>query len=298
MLPSIRQRLIIACGLALGGACWLASRGMLSPADGSTGLSLFDARVGIVPAVVCVALAGIPALALGLLSSATGNPLSGVFTVAASLLILAGQDGSMSGWIRRTSLPDGYALLAAEMLIWQLGVVVILVATAKLRSPMRSRWPALAFDDHLGVDTRIHFPQALSLAGGATCALVAGVLSFFLIRSDAAGQVIGALITAFAIGATVAQMVFPQPNPVGILFSPAIVAMAAYGYVLFSFGTHDEVLAAWFAQTSSSAAANARLPGPAMALPIHYASAALAGCAIGVGMAQAFDAARVQATEA
>lgn len=73
--------------------------------------------------------------------------------------------------------------------------------------------------------------------------------------------------------------------------------MAAYGYVLFSFNSHDEVLAAWFTQTSS-AAAGARMPGPAMALPIHYASAALAGCAIGVGMAQAFDAARVQATEA
>ena len=40
------------------------------------------------------------------------------------------------------------------------------------------------------------------------------------------------------------------------------------------------------------------LPGPALALPIHYASAALVGAAAGIGLAHSFEATATNPTEA
>ena len=49
----------------------------------------------------------------------------------------------------------------------------------------------------------------------------------------------------------------------------------------------QEALAAWYNQIPAAGSALHRLPGLARALPIHYASAAVCGCTLCVGFAQA-----------
>ncbi len=285
MMPKMRQRLTIAAAIVVGAICWTFARPYLQAADGASGLTLTTARVGMFAAVLTVVIAGIPALALGMLVSVTGHPLAGVFAVTVSLAALAVGGGPIDGWMVGASIPSDYGSLMIETLVWQAGVVVMLVVIQRLRSPLRSRWPALAFSDHLGIDTQIRFPEAQALAAGAICAGFGGVISYFFMRSTDSGQVIGVLLLAFGIGGFAAHLILPQSNPVGILLGPAVIALGAYGYVLMNFHTREDVLAAWF---------NGDLPGLALALPIHYASAAVAGCAAGVGIAQGFEAAKAK----
>ena len=97
--------------------CWIS--GIIQAADGSGGLSLISANWGLPQAVIGLAMASVPAVVLGILVSATGNPLSGVFVVAASLCALAAITGPVDGWIYRLDLPTkDYGLLILEMLLW------------------------------------------------------------------------------------------------------------------------------------------------------------------------------------
>lgn len=278
MLPSMRQRLIIAAAIAVGVLGWLWVRPLLLPADGTDGLSLFAARAGLPMAVALVLVAGIPALVVGVVASATGNLLSGVFAAAAALCVLAGSTGPIDDWMWRAQLPQGYRGFIFEALIWQGLWAVMLAVIGFFRSPLRTRWPALAFTDHLGVDTRIRLPQVQALMAGLVSAVIGGVAAWLLVRSSDPGQVIGGLVIAFAVGGMLGHVVFPQTNPVGILLSPTLVAIASYGYVLTQFNSHEAVLQAWYTRT---------LFGPALAMPIYFASAGVAGCALGVGLAQA-----------
>ena len=285
MLPSIRHRLLIGAAIAIGALGWLLVAEMLRPADGSPGLTLMGSRMGLIMALAVVAAAGLPAAALGVFTSAAGNPLSGVFAVSAALAGLAAAGGSMEGWVRGASLPRDFGWLIVECFVWQAGLVVMLAMIQHFRSPLRTRWPALAFQDHLGVDIRIQIPELHAIGAGTVSALFAAVLCYFLIRNADEGQVIGALTIAFGVGGLAGQTVFPQSNPAGILLSPFVVAAVSYGYVLLRFADRHEVLTAWYDQS---------LPGMAKALPIHYASAAVAGCTIGMGIAQCLDHSRAQ----
>lgn len=278
MLPSMRQRLILAVAIALGSVALLAILPELRPADGSGGLSLMSAAVGPLRAIALVALACLPVLALGLVASVTGHPLSGIFVVGAALLVLAGVGGPIDPWMWRSNLPGDYRRLLLEIVIWQAGLVLMLLVIQRLRSPLRTRWPALAFSDHLGIDTHIRFPQAQALGAGLVTAVFAGAGCYLLIRSTEIGQIIGSLLVAFTLGSMIAQMIFPQSNPIGILLSPGLVAALSYGYVLANFASTERVLEAWYLR---------RLPGSALVLPIFYASAGLIGCTLGIGLAQA-----------
>ncbi|MCE9589374.1 MAG: hypothetical protein K8S99_02490 [Planctomycetes bacterium] len=289
MFPRLRQRLIIALAIALGAFCWLAVGSMVAAPDNSPGLSLFTARSGPAVAIIIVAVAGVPALVLGVMASASGHPLSGVFAVALSLGILAGWGGPIDGWMRRSALPGAYTWLIVECVVWQAGVIVMLAVIQRLRASLRSRLPALAVVDHLGMDTNLRLPRLHALGAGVVCAIVSGLLCFLLIRTSDTGQVIGSLIVAFTVGGMAAQFIFPQSNPVGILLSPGLVAVSAYGYVLMNLFTREGVLSAWW---------SGGFPGPALVLPIYYASFAVAAAAMGVGLAQALAHGTQEATRA
>ncbi len=286
MLPTIRQRVVIVTAMIIGAAAWLSVTSILIAPDGSDGVSLMSARVGVVAAVLIVAVVGVFALGFGLIASVMGNPLSGVFAVSGGLGVLACKTGAIDGWMRRSVLPDDYSDLMVEVLIWQAGVVIMLSAIQWLRSPMRAIWPALAYEDHLGVDIHLRFPQAQAWAAGAVCAVCGSGMGCLLIRDANVGQVVGSLVMSFGVGGLVAGLIFPQVNPVGILFSPAMVAIGAYAYARLGFQNADELLQVWYGQ---------QLPGIVLVLPIHYASAGVAGCAVGVGLAQVIEASKVQA---
>lgn len=294
MLPNMRQRLIIATCAIGGGLIWLLVREPLTAADGASGISLLAARVGPVAAWGIAIGAGIPALVLAVLASTSGNPISGVFAGCAALTILAAYGGSMDGWVRRMqqvdALPGAYGGLIVEMLMWHAGLVAMLGLIQIGRSPLRTRIPALAFEDHLGLDIDMKVPGARSLLPGLVCAIVGGVIALLLLQVTDTAQVVLGLMFAFAVGGMVGHYMFPQSNPVGILFSPAVVAIGAYAYVLLRFRSPENaVLQAWF---DAGLPLRQRVPGLAMALPIHYASAAVAGAALGIGWADGIVAAR------
>ena len=87
------------------------------------------------------------------------------------------------------------------------------------------------------------------------------------------------------MGGFATGLIFPQVNPAAILFSPAMVAVGVYGYVVMSYGNPEDLLRAVY---------NNQFPGVALALPIHYVSAGVAGCAAGMGIAQGIEASKVE----
>lgn len=285
MLPTMRNRLLITLTVLLGGGAWLLAARTMTPADSSTGLSLFASRSGVPMAILAAVLAGIPATLLGLVSAAGGHPLAGVFSTTASLALAAATRGRMLGWFQRHagagSLPDAYATLMLETVLWFAGLVVMLMAIQYLRSPLRSRIPTLASHDHFGRDTYVRFPNAKALAAGAVTAIIGWLLCVLLVRSDATGQVVCSLVLGFALAATAGQLIFRQANPVAILLSPMVVAIVGYGFARFGYDSSAALERAWYA---------GRIVGPAMVLPVFYVSAGVAGCAIGVGLAQGFTA--------
>jgi len=99
-----------------------------------------------------------------------------------------------------------------------------------------------------------------------------------LIRNASTGQVHCALLLAFTVGGMVAHLIARHDNPVGILFSPALVATVGYTWVIMAYDTTPDVI---------NALHRGELPGLALALPAHYTSAAVVGCTIGLGWAEA-----------
>ena len=292
VFPPMRQRLLIAVAVAIGAGSWMAVAPMLQAIDGASGLSLATARVGMGQAVALVYVAAIPTIAAGLVVAAAGHRLSGVFAVAGALTIIATSAGSIDGWFRRdpVSMPEPYVGLIVELAIWMVIVLATLVLTEKLAPRLRPRLPALMVSaadapSQDGPRTRIQ-----SCGAAVLCAAVAGALALVMIRSTDAGQVTWALIVAFFVGALVSQSVIPQCHPWAIVLSPALVGVAAYLWVLFGFGSHEMFLTSWYAMGRSATA----IPGPAMALPVFYASAAVVGVTAGLGCAESLNpAARV-----
>jgi len=280
MLPSKRQRFLIAIAVVIGAAALLSVLPTLRAADGSSGVSLLSSRVNPLVATLIVAAAALPALIVGLMTS-LANPLSGVFAITIALTVFAGVGGPITGWLHRSEarLPAEFGQLMIEVAIWQAGLIVMLLIIQRLRSPMRTRWPALAFSDHLGVDTQLRFPELQSLGAGLVCTAIGGGVSWLLLRTPATGQVIGALVLAFFLGGLFGHLVFPHTNPIGVLFSPAIVAIVSYAFVMRRF-------AGLGAPAVYEAFYSHKLLSTATALPVFYVSAGVAGCALGVGFAQ------------
>jgi hypothetical protein len=288
MLPGITQRLIIFAAVLVGAAGWMPAINSLRLADGADGLSLWTARVGPVTAIALVILCGIPAVAAALVTAATGNTLAGVFSVAASLCVVAGLGGSIDGWIYRdgAGLPGDYAGLMLEVFVWEAALLGTLVIIHKLRRPLSRRLAGLM---RRGADTAdLSRVDLRSVMAGVLCALIAGILLVFMLRSFDGGQVIWSLITAFLIGAVVARLIVPQSNYTPVLLSPALVALCGYGWMLLTFEGGGDLLQSWHALGRSAT----NVPGPALALPIHYTSAAVVGCTLGLGWAQGLAAAR------
>lgn len=287
MFPPIRQRLLIAVTIVLGAGAFSAVLPYVAQRDGATGLSLLDGDPWrIVVAMVVMAGAGLVAAVPAVAASVTGNPMAGVFGLAGALAAAAARAGPIDGWMFRhaeaQALPREYGWLMAELAVWQLGWIGVLLLIQRLRSPLRTRFPALAFTDHLGMDTQLRFPQAASLLAGLTATVTGGALAYLLLRTSVTGQVEAGLLIAFAVAGLMGQMMFPQNNPIGILLSPAVVGAVGYTWVLLTTQSTPQVLADWY---------TGRLPNLALALPVHYASAGVAGCALGIGWAQALQSA-------
>lgn len=284
MLPEVQMRMLIGAALLIAGSCCWWAAGLLAHPDGHSGLSLIASGQGplaALRAVVVMLLACLPALAMGLLISALGNPLGGVFVLAGSLTVAAIRGGPIDGLLwRADSLALYYALLA-ELAIWAGLFIAFLWFERRTRRPLRMRFRRWARRDHLGHHLNIDLPRRPGAwIAGLLCAGGGGFGAYVLIQSTATGQLVGSLLLAFLVSATFAHLLIAQWNPIPILLAPLLAASVAYGYVLWQFESY----------TTFVHAANAgQVWGPALVPPIYYVSAGIAGCAMGVGLGQAIE---------
>jgi len=280
MLPRLQHRLLIGSALVIGGLSLLYARGALTAADGSNGLSLIDARVGLFVAVLILLAAGLPAIFGALLCSATGNSMAGAFCLSSSLLILASMGGPIDGFFQRAHLPQDYTRLAIEAGVWLVLLAVVLMIVDRLRVRVRPKLSKITSKQHLGATTRLGVPDFRSILAGLVTAAFGAFLCNLLIQASDSGQVNGALILGFTLAAIAGQMAVPQRNPLMILVSPLIVAAGAYLWVAYSYHSTDALLVHYYRHD---------LLNLALGLPIQYASAGVAGCAMGIGMAQSLE---------
>lgn len=330
MLPTLQQRIVIVLAVALGAGAWLLVSDALQAADEASGLSLIGSRVGLIAALLLLILVNVMMVTAGTLVSAMGNPLSGIFAAAAALCVLAGVSGPINGWLERINSPGAYGSLIMETGFWYATLVLLLWSVGQWRQALRSRVPVILRSDYFGTAADSHAEtsqndegvddpsfmgdasQAVSdmtlripilkhytkmlkstpqlslgsfhhLAAMVVAGVIAGGLGYILIRNSDGGQVVCSLILSFTVGGATAGAFFPNKGWWGIMSSPFLVAAVSYGYVTLQYSQTEPLLAAWFGQ---------QLPGLALALPIHYASAGVVGCCLGAGLAQAITAAK------
>lgn len=300
MLPTITQRLLMLAAIILGTVCWLPVLPLLTAADGSSGLSLLDARVGVFWGCVALFGAGLPALLAGLYVSSSGNPLSGIFTLGLSLMVLAGYGGSMNGLVWRqaerawTDASGGsiFMQLEIEMMLWVLAWCLMMLLIRKFRPRIRHRLVpgrlTTSFDKTTTEEDTPRFVlQVRPAAAGLACAGLAWVLCRFLMQTHTTGQVIGSILLAFIIASLTARLALPTGNVVYLLMSPLLAGFVSYAFAAVTHGTAsaEELIMRW---------QRGEIGGPMYAMPIHWASAGLIGVTIGIGMAQAIDRVRVE----
>ncbi len=285
MFPTLRNRILIAVTLLIGGWVWGTALVALRSIDGSTSPSLITAHGGVAAALLAIIIAGLPAIALSTVCAAAGNPLSGVFAVTSCLWILAAHGDSIESWLRRdgASLPADYYKLIVEMILWAIliGAFIVLIKTA--RPALQKKIPTLAREPHLGEGTTVAMPDGLTLVAAAISAVFSGVLAFFLLRHAAVGQVIGALMAAFLLGTMTGDLACAflmgrrPTNALRVVIAPLIVAIVAYAMTALGYRDGEHFLRELYA---------GKVSGLALALPIHYAGAGIAGACLGAGAAQ------------
>ncbi len=280
-----QQRLIQLAAWLVATVLILLLSGPLSAVDGSTGLSLLDARVGTVFAALLIALVGIPVVAVALFASVTGHRLAGPFIASAALLVTAWRGGPIDGWMFRHALPGSFKGLIGEIIFWQVALLVVMAVVRLFRRPIRYHFPGLALNRHVGLEWSGH---DLKQSAGAVvvCSLIAAAIAGLVIRSTESAQVCIGLMFAFGIAGLITQFTFPRADALVVLISPAVVGMFGYGSMMVQFDTQEDLLRAWYTQGPSLFNG---LPALGVALPIHYLSAGVVGAIIGIAWAQSLE---------
>ena len=275
MLPPLRQRIVLTLSLILGGAC------LWPMGDGH---AVVDAGPWLLrgEGVMLVVLA-LPAVALGLIASAAGHPGAGLFVLAVSLLMPAMVGGPIDPWLLRLESPGAFTAMAVESLAYAGLIAAYAVVIRALRPKLRGALPGPLRSEHLGSDDPWRLqPASIATTLGAMV-LVGGVFAWLLLRSSYTGQVTGGLLAAFVLAGLIVHSFVPRPSLLATAIAPCVVGAIGFLLVTVQFATADDLLKAWFAGD---------LPGLALARPIDYASAGVAGGVMGAGLAQALAHAR------
>lgn len=287
---------MMVAAIAVAALSWRLVFPMLLAADGSPGISLMDARGGVWLAGLLLLLAGLPALLGALYVGSSGNPLSGIFTVGFALMILAGWGGSAEGLLHRqeawqTGGGGGlFVRLEIELVLWATAWCLLMFLLRRYRDfvrgklvPRRLKTPYASASQRLTEeDTPKFVLHVTPIVAGLLCAGLGWLLSLVFIQNPSAGQVIGSILLAFTLSSLVARLALPTGNVVFLVLSPLLAGFAAYG--------HAAVVHASASGTDLIGLMHrGSLMGPAMTLPIHWASAGMVGVATGIGLAQAID---------
>ncbi|MBL4702651.1 MAG: hypothetical protein JKX85_15500 [Phycisphaeraceae bacterium] len=285
MIAPIWQRIGIALGVLLGSLCWVGILPSLKSATGTQGIVLLDAPMGMVTCLLVMA-AAVPILVLSTLLCAVGRFTTGISVFAGSLLVLAYTGGSTIGWLERADLPGSYWQLITEMLLWQLMLLCAIALIYQFRPVVHRQLPVLVRRNSQW-KTVLKTPGVNELMAAVISSVIALIMSYLLIQNASINQILCGLVFSFALGAGMGQTLMPNTNPVAIFMSPFVVAICAYFMVLFRYEDQAVVMQALFNGSEPGGTIMAQFPGPALALPIHYASAGLLGCCIGIGIVRA-----------
>ncbi|MEM9914449.1 MAG: hypothetical protein AAF911_05775 [Planctomycetota bacterium] len=294
MLPSQTQRLLMLLAVVVGIPAWWWAAGFLPPADGLSGWALSDSRVGLGRAAGLVLAAALPAVIAAGLIAATGNPLSGVCCVALAGVI-AHHGSSIVGVARRAaelgneagSAAAVYQRLAVELGVGIVMLTLLLAGLEAVRGIARDHIPRRLQSRHLGGTVHLWKINGQSLIAGVITAAVGAVLTAVLVQSDNPQQVTGGLVLAFTLASLIGHAVMPNDRPWATLVAPALVGIVGYVWTARQLGTTDTPDALLSALYTDA------LPGLALGLPLHYLTAGVLGCAIGIGIGQVIEKAKL-----
>lgn len=285
MANLIQQRAVQLATIAAAVLIALLLIHPLTAVDGSSGLALFDARVGGMSAFLLLLVIALPLLAIAIVASVAGRRMAGPMAVSIGLLVVGWRGGSIDGWLYRHALPDAYIRLIGELVIWQALLLAVVAAIRLLRAPIRNRYPGLALNRHVGLEWAGHNLNQTLIAIPFYCVLSA-LLTVLLVRGTTAPQVCIGLMLAFGVAGKATQFAFPRAEAMALMCCPMLVGIVGYALVLAQYNSQDQLLAAWY---ENGAATFSGLPALAMPMPIHYIAAGTLGCAIGVEYAQGLE---------
>jgi len=279
----LQHRLLLLACIVAGCALLWPFTGEFLPADRSAGFTLAFAHQGFAHATGLFALLTVPLTLLALLASASGNVLSGAFMIGTSLAIFAARFGPADGLLLRANLPNDYKLLLLETaslaVIFLAAGTVLTAVTPKIKTAFpnfaRLRETAPDANSNSGSErtTLAACLQALVLTAG-----IAALLLYFLASGSSPKQTLGAIVTAFALGAIASQLIVGKPGTLGTLLAPIPLALAAYAYPLVMNLSPHAVTQGWF---------NGQLPSLCKILPICYLAAGPLGAVVGHALSHA-----------
>lgn len=288
-VPPTVYRLFIVVAVAVCGILYIQALPVARAADGTEGFTLLLSAEPLTAAVWVAVLTAV-AVAVALAATAIGRPTAGVFVVAAGLAIAAAKGGSIDGWLRRADGTGLYGFFAAEMLAWTgLWVAVTLVvyqfnAFLQKLAPERAEgvaegaasvpeptwWGAAdAMEGRSGVGAEL-------LAAG-TCIVIGSVGVAVLVRVPQWPQVVWGVGISYLIAGLVAHQVSPVRNPLLFVLSPLIAGLGWYVYIAMQGMDRTELLHHYF---------QGQFWPAGLALPVHYASAGVAGAMFGRAWSQ------------
>lgn len=307
MLPSQTQRVLMLLAVVIGVPMWWWAVEVLQPADGLGGWVLRDASGGVAGGLGIVLLAALPAVLAGGIVAAAGNPIAGVLCVALSTVV--GWWGTAFDGVAVRAVDAGgggtlYLSLGLELLAWFGLLGAMLLALQWMHLAWRGKLSHRLTSRHLGGKVDLRYVEGKSVTAGLITMGVGFALSLALVRSTDPGQVVGGLVLGFALAALVGHAVSPNERPGVVLAAPLGVGAVGYAWAGWKVaaaagsgtGSAGELHGGAFPGAGEALLRllyEGALPGPALALPMHYATAGVVGCVIGIGIGQVLEHAKL-----
>lgn len=274
MLPILWQRVVLTLAIVAAGLLFFHAAG-----DGS-GVAIWSllADGPTVTALVRYGVATIAAILIAGVASALTNPMGGTFVLGAGLCFAAVRGGSIDPWLRGIESTWAYWTLAAEALLWLIWIAVLALATwwigERLRTLMPAKnQPARPIDHSTG---SLRLPLRFHSAGALGTSVVIGMLLTPLLQVNALpGQAIAVLVIVFVIASMTGYFLFPAAHPLALLASPIVTGGLWHTFIALSGISRHTILQQYF-QTPI------QFYHVGLIAPIYFASAGVAGAALGV----------------
>ncbi|MEX2671105.1 MAG: hypothetical protein WD294_03225 [Phycisphaeraceae bacterium] len=288
-LPATVYRLLVIAAAAACGVVYLQALPIAQADDGTQGLTLLLAGSPIVAVLWLATLTAVTAM-VALAITAIGRPGAGIFVVAVGLSVAVASAGSVDGWLRRSDGTSLYWYFAAEMLIWAVLWMAILlivyqfnaylqylapdrvegVAEGKAEASARTWWGAAdAMEGRSGIGAE--------LQAGLICVVLGSLGVALLVRTADWPQVLWGVGISYFLAGLISHQISPVRNPVVFLCAPLVAGFAWYLYIATQGAGHTVLLYNYF--TGQYWPAGLVMPG-------YYASAGVAGVMLGRGWSQ------------